>query len=376
MAKKILIVDDEPNVLKMLGMTLEAAGYAVDVAQEAETARVKINEGNPDLLVLDIMMPGISGMELLKGLRANPETQGLPVILLSALSTVEDKIGGLNAGADEYLTKPIDPRELIVRIASLLARTERLRDTVGSNAGKIISFLGIKGGVGTSFLAINVAGALSTGGTTVIAAELHASAGTFAKTVGITEPTDIRSMLIGDEEQISRKSISKLLDKHPIGIRLLCYPPDEVEIQHPGVETISRILGALEQEAQYIILDLGRTLDEATQGALKASDAVILVLEPTPICLDAGLYVSSVAKKWASGALMIGAVVVNRGALASSLNREEIQKNLQLPVISMIPQAGDLLANAYLRGHLLITEQPDSMASDAIERLAATLQAL
>jgi hypothetical protein len=69
-------------------------------------------------------------------------------------------------------------------------------------------------------------------------------------------------------------------------------------------------------------------------------------------------------------------VVVNRGALASSLNREEIQKNLKLPVISMIPQAGDLLANAYLRGHLLITEQPDNMASGAIQRLAASLQAL
>ena len=129
MAKKILIVDDEANMLRMLGMTLEAAGYMVAVAQEAEKARAKIGEEKPDLLVLDIMMPGISGVELLKELRADPETETLPVILLSALSTVEDKISGLKAGADEYLTKPIDPREFIVRVASLLARTERLRES-------------------------------------------------------------------------------------------------------------------------------------------------------------------------------------------------------------------------------------------------------
>ncbi len=113
------------------------------------------------MLVLDIMMPGISGVELLKELRADPETETLPVILLSALSTVEDKISGLKAGADEYLTKPIDPREFIVRVASLLARTERLRESSSEEQGKIIAFLGVKGGVGTSRLAINVAGALA-----------------------------------------------------------------------------------------------------------------------------------------------------------------------------------------------------------------------
>jgi CheY-like chemotaxis protein/MinD-like ATPase involved in chromosome partitioning or flagellar assembly len=376
MAKKILIVDDEPTMLRMLGMTLEAAGYTVVVAQQADTARAKIGEEKPDLLVLDIMMPGISGVELLKELRADPETKALPVILLSALSTVEDKISGLKAGADEYLTKPIDPREFIARVASLLARTQRLRESSSDEAGKVVSFLGVKGGVGTSSLALNVAGALARGETSVVAAELHASAGTFAKTVGIMTPTDIRKMLLGEPEMISRKMVSGLLDKHPAGIRLLCYPPDETEVRRPGADTITRILDALQLEAQFVILDLGQMLDEATRTALEMSDAVILVLEPTPVCLDAGLYVSSVVRKWASGASLIGVAVVNRSALASSLNQEAIQEHLKLPVISMIPQAGDLLANAYRRGQLLIAEQPDHMASGAIERVASALREL
>jgi DNA-binding response OmpR family regulator len=376
MAKKILIVDDEANMLRMLGMTLEAAGYTVVVAQQAETARVKIGEEKPDLLVLDIMMPGMSGVEFLKELRADPETETLPVILLSALSTVEDKISGLKAGADEYLTKPIDPREFIARVASLLARTERLRDSSPEEGGKVISFLGVKGGVGTSRLALNVAGSLARGETTVVAAELQASAGTFARTVGITAPTDIREMLLGEAEIISRKKISGLLNKHPSGIRLLCYPPDEIEVRRPNVETITRILAALQLEAQFVILDLGHTLDEATRTALELSDAVILVLEPTPVCLDAGLYASSIVSKWASDALLIGSVVVNRSALAGSLNQEAIQEHIKLPVISMIPQAGDLLANAYRRGQLLIAEQPDHMATGAIQRVADAVSEL
>ena len=373
MAKKILIVDDEANMLRMLGMTLEAAGYTVVVAQQAETAKAKIREEQPDLLVLDIMMPGISGVELLKELRADPGTETLPVILLSALSTVEDKISGLKAGADEYLTKPIDPREFIVRVASLLARTERLRESSSEEQGKIIAFLGVKGGVGTTRLALNVAGALARGETTVVVAELHASASTFAKTVGIPAPTDTRELLLGEAGKITRKKISGMLDKHPTGIRLFCYPPDETEVRRPSVETITHILSTLQLEAQFVILDLGQVLDEATRTALEMSDAVILVLEPTPVCLDAGYYVSTVVRKWASGASLIGMVVVNRSALASSLNQEAIQEQLNLPVISMVPQAGDLLANAYRRGQLLIAEQPDHMATGAIQRVASAV---
>jgi len=376
MGKKILIVDDEANMLRMLGMTLEAAGYTVAIAQEAETARAKIAEEEPDLLILDIMMPGISGMELLKELRADPETEALPIILLSALSTVEDKISGLKAGADEYLTKPVDPREFIVRVASLLERTERLRESSSGDSGKVISFLGVKGGVGTSRLALNVAGTLGRGETTVVAAELHASAGTFARTMGITDPTDIGSLLAGEPDRITRKAVSSALIKHPTGIRLLCYPPDEAEISSPKADSISLILDHLSREAQFLILDLGHTLDVVSQAALQVSDAVVLVLEPTPVCLDAGLHVASIVKKWASGASLIGAVAVNRSALASSLNQEEIESHLKLPVIGIIPQAGDLLANAYRRGQLLIAEQPEHMASSAMMRIAKTIHDL
>lgn len=376
MGKKILIVDDEANMLRMLGMTLEAAGYTIAIAQEAETARAKIAEEEPDLLVLDIMMPGLSGVELLKELRADPKTEALPVILLSALSTVEDKISGLKAGADEYLTKPVDPREFIVRVATLLERTERLREASAGAAGKVFSFLGVKGGVGTSHLVLNVAGALAKGETSVVAAELVASAGTFAKAMGITDPGNLKPLLTGEPDRITRKSVNGALTKHPTGMRLLCYPPDEAESSSHKRESISIILDHLTGEAQYLVLDLGHTLDAVSRAALEVSDAVILVLEPTPVCIDAGLYVSSLARKWAAGALLIGAVVVNRSALATSLNHDEIQSQLKLPVISMIPQAGDLLANAYRRGQLLIAEQPDHMASGAIQRVAAALREL
>ena len=376
MGKKILIVDDEATMLRMLGMTLEAAGYTVAIAQEVGTARAKIAEDVPDLLVLDIMMPGTSGMELLKELRANPETEALPIILLSALSTVEDKISGLKAGADEYLTKPVDPREFIVRVASLLERTQRLRESSPGDRGKVISFLGVKGGVGASRLVLNVAGTLGRSETAVVAAELKASVGTFAKTMGIADPTDIGSLLTGEPDRITRKALNSVLIKHPTGIRLLCYPPDEVEINSPKAESISLILDLLSQEAQFLILDLGHTLDAVSQAALEVSDAVLLVLEPTPVCLDAGVHVASVVKKWALGASLIGLVVVNRSALASSLNQEEIESHLKLPVIGMIPQVGDLLAIAYRRGQLLVAEQPDHMASGAMKRIADTIHGL
>jgi DNA-binding response OmpR family regulator len=159
---KILIVDDEPNMLKMLGMTLEAAGFQIIVAQEAKSAWKKIADEAPDLVVLDIMMPGMDGLEFLRRLRLQPVTELLPVILLSALSAVDDKIAGLKAGADEYLTKPIDPREFVARITALLERTERLRESSSEQSAIIVSVIGVKGGVGTTRVASNIAGVLTT----------------------------------------------------------------------------------------------------------------------------------------------------------------------------------------------------------------------
>jgi two-component system phosphate regulon response regulator PhoB len=128
MTARIMIVEDEEPLTLLLRYNLEAEGYAVDVAARGDEAEVKLKEAAPDLVVLDWMLPGMSGIELCRRLRARPETERLPIIMLTARGEESERIRGLSTGADDYIVKPFSVPELVARIGALLrrARPERV----------------------------------------------------------------------------------------------------------------------------------------------------------------------------------------------------------------------------------------------------------
>lgn len=122
-AKTVLIVDDEAPIREMIAMALEMADYRVLEADNAQSAHAMIVDHKPDLLLLDWMMPGTSGIELARRLKREETTSELPIILLTAKGEEDNKIQGLEAGADDYITKPFSPRELVARLKAVLRRT-------------------------------------------------------------------------------------------------------------------------------------------------------------------------------------------------------------------------------------------------------------
>lgn len=119
----ILIVEDESAIRSMITIALRQAGFECRLAADIRQAQQHIAHKTPDLIVLDWMLPGISGLEFARRLRRDPQTQTLPIIMLTARGELEDKIKGLDSGADDYVTKPFSPQELIARIRSLLRRS-------------------------------------------------------------------------------------------------------------------------------------------------------------------------------------------------------------------------------------------------------------
>ena len=118
----ILIVEDEEALTILLRYNLEAEGYAVDVVMRGDDAELRLREGAPDLLVLDWMVPAVSGIELCRRLRMRPETERLPIIMLTARGEESDRVRGLSTGADDYLVKPFAFVELLARVRALLRR--------------------------------------------------------------------------------------------------------------------------------------------------------------------------------------------------------------------------------------------------------------
>ncbi|MFZ1214112.1 MAG: response regulator, partial [Pseudolabrys sp.] len=130
---RILAVDDMPTNLEILRVRLEAQGYEVITAEDGEQALTKAREFEPDLVLLDIMMPKLDGIAVLKQLKQDTTLRFVPVILVTAKSDIRDVVSGLDAGGDEYLTKPFEHAALTARVRSLL-RVKELHDTVQDQA--------------------------------------------------------------------------------------------------------------------------------------------------------------------------------------------------------------------------------------------------
>jgi two-component system phosphate regulon response regulator PhoB len=137
MKARILIVEDEEPLTMLLRYNLEAEGYAVETAARGDEAEIKLSENPPDLVVLDWMLPGLSGIELCRRLRARPDTARLPIIMLTARGEEGERVRGLAIGADDYIVKPFSLPELIARIGALLRRAAPERVASVLTAGDI-----------------------------------------------------------------------------------------------------------------------------------------------------------------------------------------------------------------------------------------------
>jgi len=136
MSSTILVVEDEPAIQELVSVNLSFAGHKVLRAADAEQAQTLIRAELPDLILLDWMLPGTSGVALARKLRAEERTKGVPIIMLTAKGAEQDKVDGLEAGADDYITKPFSPKELMARIKAVLRRrapqlTDDLIDVAG-----------------------------------------------------------------------------------------------------------------------------------------------------------------------------------------------------------------------------------------------------
>ena len=133
----VLIVEDEHALVTLLRYNFEAAGYEVATALDGDEALLAVSERRPDLIVLDWMLPSISGLEVCRQLRRKPETRDVPVIMLTARGEEADRVRGLDSGADDYVTKPFSPTELVARVRAVLRRSRP------STAEEVLSYAGI-----------------------------------------------------------------------------------------------------------------------------------------------------------------------------------------------------------------------------------------
>ncbi|MFQ5855972.1 MAG: response regulator [Anaerolineae bacterium] len=373
MSAKILIVDDEPTQLVLIGYALKAEGYEIVTAESGEEALDKVQTEHPDLVILDIMLPGKSGIEVCQELRTRPEMIDLPIIMLTVRKEVPDKIMGLEAGADEYVTKPVAVDEMVARVRALLDRTDRLRKVQRVEYGKVLGFIGAKGGVGTTTVAVNVALALVKHGKTVIAVELRSYFGSFALHLGLTPAWTLSDLSQQEPERIDEAELSMRLTNHPTGLRVLLGPQRADEYRELSPDLVKAVVKGLARMADYTVIDLPPYPSVASRAALRRCDSVVVVVEPEPACVTSGKVTLELLESWGVPREIVRTAIVNHTGLGESMRSSEIRSRLGCKIAGIITPAPELSTWALRMGRPLILSEPDSEAAESLVDMACRL---
>ena len=377
MAEKILIVDDDIDTLRLVGLMLQRQGYEISAANNGIQALAMAQSERPDLILLDIMMPDIDGVEVTRRLRSNDETKDVPVIMFTAKTQVEDKILGFEAGADDYLTKPTQPRELFVHVKAVLARTNKAKKTgpIGipkGDRGYVLGVLAARGGLGVSTLVLNLGVALiQSYKKEVIVAEFRPGQGTISLELGYTRAEGLTHLLQLNPVAIDRRTLDAELITHSTGLRLLLASPQPRDARHvndPAVfEAIARQLAYM---ASYVLLDLGSSLNPMADKVVSLCNEVLVVVEPVPqSVLQTKALIDDLLEKGIPSD-NISIVLVNRVRSGMQLSWSQVQDQLGRSVSVIFTPAPDLAYQASLKNIPMVLQQSDSLTAQQYAKLA------
>jgi CheY-like chemotaxis protein/MinD-like ATPase involved in chromosome partitioning or flagellar assembly len=385
MAPKILIVDDDVDTLRMVGIMLERQGYEILAASGGVQGLAMAKAEKPDMILLDLMMPDIDGTEVTRQLRADPQTQNILIIMFTAKSQVDDKIDGFDAGADDYLTKPAQPKELVAHVRALLTRAQR-SVSVATPArllgarGKLVGVIAAKGGVGVTTIAVNLGIALiMKHRKSVILADFRPGAGTLGLETGLPSVPGINQLLQMQPSEITAQSVEAALVSHPSNARFLLSSPEPQDARFlTYVDHHVAIANYVAHLSPVTVLDLGSLVTPINEKILPSCNEVVVVLEPVAQTILQTRLLIDYLNKIGIGDDQITSVLVNRVRAGVQLALGQVQDHLERKVDVIFTAAPDIVNQAQLANTpMLLVKQAENVTIQQIfqlgERIARRL---
>lgn len=373
--RRILIADDDVDALRLVGLMLERKGYQILAAASGQQALQKAIEANPDIIILDIMMPDMDGYQVAAQLRKHPATESIPILMFTAKAAVNDKIAGFQAGADDYLTKPVHPRELITRIETLLQRTTRSEDG-GNQRGHIVAFLPSKGGLGTTTLTVNTAVEIKHmhKDKEVTLIELQAGKGTAGLQLGLEGEAGLPRLLDEPLSYLTRETLHESMRRHSAGLHVLTSDSRPVGMSPPLTEGFTRtLLRFLSTENDYLVLDLPAQLDAPYAEALQMAETIIMTLDPNPIGMKLAQGMLDALDELGIGSQNVRLVLIHRVPVSGALSRSMIEQTLHREMIAGIPPASDLAYESVSNSKPMVQIQPRGLVAQQVRRVVQSV---
>jgi len=369
---RVLFVDDEEQIRKLLSTWLTRHGYEVTVANDGWEALKAVRSKAPDLVITDVNMPNMNGLELTRRLRADHRTARIPVIMLSARKQADDVLTGYAEGADEYIPKPVEMAVLAAKVEVLIRRFATTRgEAVAKRGGNVVLFVHGKGGVGCTTLAVNSAVALAA--TTIYRVtllDLNLEFGNAGMLMNLTSSRTLADLAENAHEQLDETTFGTYLEQDRSGVRVLagCDVPERAELV--TVPAVQQAIDHLQKQSDYVIVDAPASFSQQVLAAMDVADAAVIVTSAHLPSLKATKQALEVLEKL-SFPRERTVLVVNRTS-AAGVEMDHVARffNRKPEIVVPYTEACDDAAD---RGRPLTILHPDSAASKAIRDLAARI---
>ena len=370
--ERVLFVDDEEQIRKLLSTWLTRHGYEVTVANDGWEALKAIRTKAPDLVITDVNMPNMNGLELTRRLRADHRTARIPVIMLSARKQADDVLTGYAEGADEYIPKPVEMAVLAAKVEVLIRRFATTRGaTAAKRGGNVVLFVHGKGGVGCTTLAVNAAVALAA--TTIYRVtllDLNLEFGNAPMLMNLTSGRTLADLAENAHEQLDDATFATYLEQDRSGVRVLAGSDVPERAELVTVPAVQQAIDHLQKQSDYVVIDAPASFSQQVLAALDVADAAVIVTSAHLPSLKATKQALEVLEKL-SYPQERTVLVVNRTS-AAGVEMDHVARffNRKPDIVVPYTQACDDAAD---RGRPLTVLHPDSAASKVIRDLAARI---
>ncbi|MCD4802248.1 MAG: response regulator [Anaerolineales bacterium] len=372
--KKILIIDDDPVIRKLVSGLLIRENYQVLEATHGKEGLSQFSTSPPDLIISDVLMPEMDGYEFCEKIRSTPQGKLIPIMLLTALDSVEQKIKGFEVGADDYLVKPFEPQEFLVRIAALLRRRETVPQIeTAQGKAKTIGVFSLRGGAGVSSIAANLAIGLSQIWQLPTAlVDLVLVAGQSALFLNQPLKNTWAEIAKAPLDEIDDQLVLSALLPHDSGLKTLASPKRPMEGELLNSEMVSRVISILRQVNEYVVIDFPHNFSGTTLAGIDLTDLIIIVIQPEIASLRSAAIALDTFGNLGYNKENLK-IVLNWTFPRLGINNEDIEKYIKRGVDITLPYASDELIKGINFGNPPAYVNPNETMGAIFEDLAMAI---
>jgi pilus assembly protein CpaE len=375
---RVLLIDDEQFYFKLIRKTLKEAEYDLEYAQSGNDGLAKIPVFNPELLIVDLKLPGMDGFQVLERLRRDQKYSHIPVIVITAQDELSEKLKAFELGADDYLVKPFQPEELVARMSILARRGKAMQiaqqiEAKGKPEGALITVHSLRGGLGCSSIVVNLGLAfykLWAKPTLLVDGVL--TAGQVALMLD-AKPTATWENLVGMEvESIDADVVGEMMNSHKSGVRYIASPRYPIAADTFSHDTLKVFIDGLKTSNEFILADTSHDFSDMTIHMLSLSSTILLVMAPEMASLRTTMSALEIYDRVGLPLEKVK-IILNNNSSSPAIKQAQLEKVLKRNFDFVLPFEAGEVNRALNFGQPFILNNPDLPICLNLEKMAYAL---